>query len=224
MPPALIILGNDTKAAKRSAKRAGFEAQVIPTGDLPRALRALTDAAPEAPVLFTAEATDQAALLEAAALERRLLTPTAENVAVLRDPKTLHALPKFRGLKPAKRSWLGSMLRKLVGRDGPTGEPIEALFIANGWSVRLLGAIVGETGRLATLSETQRAALSHVAVVLTQRHDTRGLFALAAIAHGEKHVTPRRVDPGFTAAMDTLETLTKVRVIAEANRAVKARK
>lgn len=224
MPSLLIILGNDTAAAERSAKRAGFEAQIIPARDLPRALRALADAAPDAPVLFTTEAIDQTALLEAAALERRLLTPTSENVVVMRDPKTLHALPKFRGLKPPKRSWLNRLLRKLIPRDEPSGEVIEAVFIADGWSVRLLGAIATETGQPADLSEVQRAALNHIAVILTQRHDTRGLFGLTATRHGEKSITPRRIDPAFTPAMDTLEALTKVRVIAEADRAVKVRK
>ncbi len=222
MPSPLLILGQDTAAAERSAKRVGFDTTVIASADLPRALRALADAPLDAPVLVTLDAVEQASLLDAAALERRLLTPGRETVAVLRDPATLQSLPKFRGLRRAP-GWFGSLLRKLLKRPAQSGEPVEAVFVADGWSVRMLGTIAVESGQLADVSEVQRAALNHVAVVLTQRHDTRGLFAIYATAHGDKKITPQRVDPAFTAAMDTLETLTKVRVVSEANRAVKAR-
>ena len=224
MPPPLIILGNDSAAAERSAERSGFEAHVIPTLDLPTALKTLGDAPPDAPVLFTEDAIDEPSLLMAAALERRLLTPVVDAVTVLRKPKTLRSLPRFHGLRPVKRSWFSRLIRKAFSGDEPAGEPIKAIFIADGWSVRLLGAIAGQGDRLAELSETQRAALNHVAVVLTQRHDVRGLFALSATAHGQKKVTPRAVTPAFTDTMGRLETLTKVNVIADADRSVKMRR
>ncbi|WP_432797647.1 ATP-grasp domain-containing protein [Poriferisphaera sp. WC338] len=100
------------------------------------------------------------------------------------------------------------------------GIPIGTVFRADGWSVQFLGAsemivgdwdfgadlfnYVGSIGEI-DLQEKSRAAISQVAVALTQRHDLRGIFGIDWIMDYAGRLWPIEVNPRYTASVEVLE-------------------
>ncbi len=115
------------------------------------------------------------------------------------------------------------------------GRSIAAVFTADGWSARLLGVTeqligldaMGANGRRPfrycgsigplPMDATQRAALSHLGVVLTQRFDLRGLFGVDAILDDKGRVHPVEVNPRYTASVEVLEQATGLVALAKQN-------
>ena len=100
------------------------------------------------------------------------------------------------------------------------GTPIGTVFRADGWSVQLLGACetlvgesafgadnfnyVGNIGEL-QLSEKARAAISQIAVAMTQRHDLRGIFGIDFVMDFSGKLWPIEINPRYTASVEVLE-------------------
>ncbi len=128
-----------------------------------------------------------------------------------------------RGIRPWSR-------RSRVGADefvqeAVTGTPMSAVFRSDGWSCVLMGvteqlvgdeklgaepgfaswyAYVGSIGP-AALSKADRAALSHLGVVLTQRCDLRGIFGVDLIRDRKGDWWPVEVNPRWPASALVLE-------------------
>lgn len=133
MATPLIIVGESTRAAAKSALLAGFQPWRIdrfvtrdlkdlgsvrqcPTDRFPTAiLELLEDAPPDASVLYTAPLENHPELLEAIAFDRPLLGCSANAVRQVRDPLALANLPTVRGLKFPK-VWRSASLRARLDR------------------------------------------------------------------------------------------------------------
>lgn len=109
------------------------------------------------------------------------------------------------------------------------GTPHSAVFFADGWSATLLGvseqlvgsAMLGAEGFRycgslgpVSMSERQRAALSHLAVQLTQRYDVRGIFGVDFIIDGRERIWPVEVNPRYTACIEVLERAFRLPLLA----------
>lgn len=103
------------------------------------------------------------------------------------------------------------------------GTPMSAVFHADGWSCRFLGLTemaVGESGMGASAfawcrsvgpikpSKKAKAALEHLGVVLTQRHDLRGAFGVDLVMDWRGNLWPVEVNPRYTESMAVLERAT----------------
>ncbi|MEM8782933.1 MAG: ATP-grasp domain-containing protein [Planctomycetota bacterium] len=128
-----------------------------------------------------------------------------------------------RGIRPWSR-------RSKVGADeyvqeAVTGTPMSAVFRSDGWSCVLMGVTeqlvgdeklgadpgfaswygyVGSIGPV-VLSKADRAALSHLGVVLTQRCDVRGVFGVDLIRDRKGRWWPVEVNPRWPASAMVLE-------------------
>lgn len=129
----LIIVGESTRAAAKSALLAGFQpwridrfltrdlkelgpARQCPIDRFPAAiLELLNDAPSDASVLYTAPLENHPELLEAIAFDRPLLGCSADAVRQVRDPLALANLPTVRGLKFPK-VWRSASLRARLGQ------------------------------------------------------------------------------------------------------------
>ncbi len=138
-----------------------------------------------------------------------------------------------RGIKP----WSSGM------RVGPeqyvqqavTGTPMAAVYRSDGWSSVLLGvteqlvgeeklgadwyAYCGSIGPVA-LEKKDRAALSHLGVVLTQRCDLRGVFGVDLVRDRAGRWWPVEVNPRWPASASVLERAGAGALSAEAERSV----
>lgn len=118
------------------------------------------------------------------------------------------------------------------------GTPHTAVFTADGWSAFLLGVteqIVGDAAFGAAsafhdlgdvgpvkLSEKGRAALSRLAVQISQKFDVRGVFGVDFIMdHGGKF-WPIEVNPRYPAAAEVLERAEGIRPLAGTGAAARA--
>jgi len=103
------------------------------------------------------------------------------------------------------------------------GTPMGAVFHADGWSCRFLGVTemaVGEPAMGAPAfawcrsvgpvkpSGKAKAALEHLGVVLTQRHDLRGVFGVDLVMDWRGNLWPIEVNPRYTESMEVLERAT----------------
>jgi predicted ATP-grasp superfamily ATP-dependent carboligase len=145
MAQSLIILGAGTRAAARSARRAGLDPVCIdvwnrrdlralarvslcPVQQFPAGILGLLKSLPvahNAPVLFTRPLENHPQLLEAIAFERELLGSKPAAVRHVRDPQALSHLPTHPGLRFCKvRSHASLMTRagqKLAAMMGGKG-------------------------------------------------------------------------------------------------------
>lgn len=123
-----------------------------------------------------------------------------------------------RGIRP----WASS---SRVGPDeyiqqAITGTPMSAVYRSDGWSCALLGVteqLVGEPKLGASwyqycgsigpvfLDDSARKALSHLGVVLTQRHDLRGVFGVDLMRDRRSRWWPLEVNPRWPASAAVLE-------------------
>ena len=110
----------------------------------------------------------------------------------------------------------GSYLQQAI-----EGTPMSAVYQSReGWSAVLVGVteqLVGEAAFGAdwyawcgsigpvTLSARERDALSHLGVVLAQRHDLRGLFGVDLVRDRSGDWWPVEVNPRYVASADVLE-------------------
>lgn len=109
------------------------------------------------------------------------------------------------------------------------GTPYSAVCFADGWSATLLGVTEQLVGARAfgaegfrycgslgpvRLDDAQRAALSHLAVQLTQRYDVRGVFGVDFVLDRRGEVWPVEVNPRYTAGIEVLERALRVPVLA----------
>jgi len=116
---------------------------------------------------------------------------------------------------PGQRLEPGTYLQQHV-----RGETHTAVFRGDGWSSVLLGVTERLTGVRALggagfdyggdigpthLSPRQRDALAHIGVVLTQRHDLRGLFAVELVMDHSGRLWPVSVAPRYPEAAGILE-------------------
>ena len=103
------------------------------------------------------------------------------------------------------------------------GTPMSAAFHADGWSGRFLGLTemaVGEPAMGAPAfawcrsvgptkpSNKAKAAVEHLGVVLTQRHDLRGVFGVDLIMDWRGNLWPIEVNPRYTESMEMVELAT----------------
>jgi predicted ATP-grasp superfamily ATP-dependent carboligase len=119
------------------------------------------------------------------------------------------------------------------------GRSISAVYWADGWSAALVGAtrqLVGEhvfgagpfqyCGSIGPLqlSETQRQALSHLGVVLAQRHDLRGVFGVDLVMDWRDRLWPVEVNPRYPASVEVLELATGKPVLSSPRHQPRERK
>ena len=110
------------------------------------------------------------------------------------------------------------------------GTPYCAVFKADGWSAQLVGVteqLVGErefgssgfkyTGSIGPvpMSENARAALSHLAVQLTQKFDVRGAFGVDLVMDWHGDLWPIEVNPRYVDSIELLERALDLSVLAE---------
>jgi len=111
------------------------------------------------------------------------------------------------------------------------GTPVSAVFYADGWSCVLIGVteqLVGDAAAGAQpfqycgsiypfpLEESQRAAITHLAVALAQRHDLRGLFGIDFIldaTSGGGTLWPIEVNPRYTDAVEVIERSDRINAL-----------
>jgi predicted ATP-grasp superfamily ATP-dependent carboligase len=130
----------------------------------------------------------------------------------------------IRHWRPGQRVDADHYLQRFVA-----GQPIAAVYIADGWSARMLGAtlqLVGDPavgarpfrycGSLgpAPLTDRQHRALAHLGVQLAQRFDLRGVFGVDAVIDAAGLVCPVEVNPRYTASVEVVERLTGVAALA----------
>ncbi|QQE12856.1 ATP-grasp domain-containing protein [Planctomycetota bacterium] len=110
------------------------------------------------------------------------------------------------------------------------GIPVGIAFRADGWSVQYVGACemisgdrafgakdfsyVGSIGEI-ELSEDARAAVSQIAVAMTQRHDLRGAFNIDFMMDFAGKLWPIEVNPRYSAGMEILEKVSGSSVFDE---------
>lgn len=113
-----------------------------------------------------------------------------------------------------------------VLQERMAGQPISAVYRADGWSSRLLGVTqqliadqhfgtvhpyqyCGSLGPL-DLPASVTAALVQLGVVLTQRFDMRGVFGVDAILSADRHlrIHPIEINPRYTASVEVIERAT----------------
>lgn len=112
-----------------------------------------------------------------------------------------------------------------IGRDHflqqyVRGTPFSVVYVADGWSCRILGfseQIVGEPefggrdflycGSVAPFEVTRnvRDSLTRLGVLLTQKHDVRGVWGLDAVMDRRGRVWPIEVNPRYTASCEVVE-------------------
>ncbi|MEM1099057.1 MAG: ATP-grasp domain-containing protein [Planctomycetota bacterium] len=128
-----------------------------------------------------------------------------------------------RGIRPWSRS--ARVAADEYVQEAVTGTPMSAVFRSDGWSCVLLGVTeqlvgdeklgadpgfaswygyVGSIGPVA-LTKADRAALSHLGVVLTQRCDLRGVFGVDLIRDRKGRWWPVEVNPRWPASALVLE-------------------
>jgi predicted ATP-grasp superfamily ATP-dependent carboligase len=110
------------------------------------------------------------------------------------------------------------------------GTPMSAIFHADGWSARLLGAteqFIGEPefggsgfhycGGIgpAPLSADARRGLMGLGVVLAQRFDLRGVFGVDMVMDFRGTLRPVEVNPRYTAGVELLERATGLATLAD---------
>ncbi|XAM00501.1 ATP-grasp domain-containing protein [Phycisphaeraceae bacterium D3-23] len=114
------------------------------------------------------------------------------------------------------------------------GSPMSAAFHADGWSCQFLGMtemLVGESafgappfawcGSIGPVkpSKKAKAALQHLGVVLTQRHDLRGVFGVDLVMDHRGNLWPIEVNPRFTESMEVIERATGRSALAPTGKA-----
>ena len=114
-----------------------------------------------------------------------------------------------------------------------TGTPMSAVYRSDGWSSALIGVteqLVGEAelgadwfgygGSIGpvVLGKVDRAALSHLGVVLTQRCDLRGVFGVDLVRDRAGRWWPIEVNPRWPASASVLERAGAGSLLAEAKR------
>ena len=100
------------------------------------------------------------------------------------------------------------------------GSALSAVYWADGWSCLLLGTteqLIGESSFGATgfrycgsigptvLSQSARAALSHLGVQLTQQHDLRGVFGVDLVMDFSGTLWPVEINPRYVSSIEVLE-------------------
>jgi predicted ATP-grasp superfamily ATP-dependent carboligase len=103
------------------------------------------------------------------------------------------------------------------------GQPLSAVYRADGWSAQWLGAteqFVGEPtfgadgfrycGSIGPmpLSETARRALAQLGVVLTQQYDLRGIFGVDLVMDWRGRLWPVEINPRYPASTEIVEQIT----------------
>lgn len=143
-------------------------------------------------------------------------------------------------LKP-RRGWRGRGIRwwrpgQPIGRgqyiqEYVRGTSYSAVFRGDGWSATLVGVteqLVGEEAfgagefvycgsiGAAHLSEKARAAMSHLAVQLTQKFDVRGVFEVDLVQDWRGNHWPVEVNPRYPKSAEVLERALGVAVLGKA--------
>lgn len=110
------------------------------------------------------------------------------------------------------------------------GTPMSAIYHADGWSARLLGAteqFIGEPdfgGRgfhycggvgPVPLSAEARRALTGLGVMLAQRFDLRGVFGIDMVMDFQGVLWPVEINPRYTAGVELLERATGMAALAD---------
>ena len=108
------------------------------------------------------------------------------------------------------------------------GLPLAAVFVTDGWSVKLLGVteqIIGDSdfgvdgfryaGSIGPvpLSTRPRTALAHLGASLAQRCDLRGVFGVDVIMDENQDIWPVEVNPRYVASIEVIERATGIAVL-----------
>jgi len=105
------------------------------------------------------------------------------------------------------------------------GLPLAAVFVTDGWSVKLLGVteqIIGDrdfgvrgfryAGSIGPvpLSTQSRAALAHLGVSLAQQCDLRGVFGVDFVMDDDENIWPVEVNPRYVTSIEIIERATGI--------------
>lgn len=132
MPQPLIILGESTRAAAESARRAGFEpwcvdlrgdrdlrekaaVRTVPREQFPMGmLKLLDEAPPMASVVLTGPLENHVDFVRAVSFQRPLFGSGVDAIAAVREPTMLPSLKPFKGLKFAEVRTHVGLTRRLI--------------------------------------------------------------------------------------------------------------
>lgn len=201
MADTLIVFGS-TDAAE-CARRAGYGPVILdPTRELADVMRDLAGLPNDAPVLVSRELAERAELHQAITLNRPLIGTGPQAVAAMANPDALQDVPPVEGLK-LRRRWWQRLLRR-ISKTPEVTRAVTLVYAGDGWSSRFVGGLEG--GKPFEFPKpTQRAAASHVGVVLGQRHDLRGIFQVLVHVDERGVLWPKRCDPWFDTALTPLD-------------------
>lgn len=110
------------------------------------------------------------------------------------------------------------------------GLPLAAVFVTDGWSVKLLGVteqIIGDhdfgvdgfryAGSIGPvpLSTQARSALAHLGASLAQQCDLRGVFGVDVVMDDDENIWPVEVNPRYVASIEIIERATGIAVLGD---------